>query len=728
MSTSIGDMVARLRLDNSGLRRDVSTAENTLAKLKRTAIAAFAGWASVQGIRRFWGTLLNSVESYNMAVIQAAALMTGMMKQQPGTTLAMQYKQAKDYASELVLKLEEVDAKTILNAQDLQLINRELMKQGQILDVNNAKQVQSFTNIANAVAVISAGSPNKQIQLMQETRALLQGQVNVHSQLALMLDAQTGDLKKQVKLHKQQGDLIEWLGNELRGFAAAGKDLEFTWEAIGSTLQTIYRRTVRGGLTVAFNDILGILRDISIWAKGHQTDLETGLVRTWESAKGWIIGAKNAMDQLSGSTGNLKELVSTIVDGLSFFSTVIVPGLGTALGGLFRPVVAMIDYLVAQISRAELILKRLSAAYAPYPGGNQPSTRSRFKIGPNGEAIPMGEETTYGGQTRAEMIADLNAQYATVNKKAEEAWNRWKTAATTDIATLPAKVQEAMFKGADKYLAAQKSAAKTAATGAVLPDLNAPSGVSESEQKKWNKKIKELDAQLFKDRLDIAYRFWEQNRSWMEGAADGFRDYANSIKSWATEMASATNRAFQTMEDSLVNFITTGKAEFSSMVSSIVADLARIVVRQQITGPIATALSKMFTTSAKGNVFSSKSGIKAHENEIVSSPTFFQFARGANIGVAGEAGAEAILPLTRTSSGNLGVEAITSNQGMEVNIHNYAGVGVETEFSDNQLDIILTTVARDMETGGRTSAGVQASVQRGLKHNYGFRKTIMGTT
>lgn len=58
--------------------------------------------------------------------------------------------------------------------------------------------------------------------------------------------------------------------------------------------------------------------------------------------------------------------------------------------------------------------------------------------------------------------------------------------------------------------------------------------------------------------------------------------------------------------------------------------------------------------SAKGNVFSGP-GISAYSNKIVSSPTLFPFAKG--IGLMGELGAEATMPLTRDSRGRLGVTA-----------------------------------------------------------------------
>jgi hypothetical protein len=56
--------------------------------------------------------------------------------------------------------------------------------------------------------------------------------------------------------------------------------------------------------------------------------------------------------------------------------------------------------------------------------------------------------------------------------------------------------------------------------------------------------------------------------------------------------------------------------------------------------------------NAKGNVFA-RPALSAFSNQIVDRPTMFAFAKGA--GIMGEAGAEAIIPLTRTASGDLGV-------------------------------------------------------------------------
>ncbi|EBV7178825.1 phage tail tape measure protein, partial [Salmonella enterica subsp. enterica serovar Thompson] len=53
--------------------------------------------------------------------------------------------------------------------------------------------------------------------------------------------------------------------------------------------------------------------------------------------------------------------------------------------------------------------------------------------------------------------------------------------------------------------------------------------------------------------------------------------------------------------------------------------------------------------------------LSAYSNSIVSSPTYFAFAKGA--GLMGEAGPEAIMPLTRSADGSLGVRMVGTPGG-----------------------------------------------------------------
>lgn len=157
----------------------------------------------------------------------------------------------------------------------------------------------------------------------------------------------------------------------------------------------------------------------------------------------------------------------------------------------------------------------------------------------------------------------------------------------------------------------------------------------------------------------------EGEENWVNGANAALGDYIESNRKVADQTKEAFSNAFSSMEDSLVDFCVTGKGGFSDFATSVVKDIVRIQIRAAMSGlfkqvqgsglfgSIASGVSSLFA-SANGNVFQS-AGLHAYANQVVSRPTLFPFAKG--VGLMGEAGPEAIMPLTRTSSGRLGVQA-----------------------------------------------------------------------
>lgn len=180
---------------------------------------------------------------------------------------------------------------------------------------------------------------------------------------------------------------------------------------------------------------------------------------------------------------------------------------------------------------------------------------------------------------------------------------------------------------------------------------------------------------------------------WTKGATSAWANYLDSAQNIAGQTKSLFGNAFSSMEDSIVNFAMTGKLSFADFTKSILADMARIATRQAASGLLGSlvglgisAAGSYFgggaTTSAGStaagyspDVLAGWSGVTqanggawsggvqmfadggAFTNSIVSKPTAFGMANGKT-GVMGEAGEEAIMPLTRTSSGKLGVMAM----------------------------------------------------------------------
>ncbi|KNH48367.1 phage tail tape measure protein [Pseudomonas lini] len=208
---------------------------------------------------------------------------------------------------------------------------------------------------------------------------------------------------------------------------------------------------------------------------------------------------------------------------------------------------------------------------------------------------------------------------------------------------------------------------------------------------------------------------------WSAGATSAWQNYLESARDVAGQTKSLFTNAFTSMEDAVVNFAMTGKLSFADFTKSILADMARIATRQAssaLLGSLIGAGASYFaggagsaasagstqagysgdlsgftpgSIQADGGAWSS--GVQlfangaAFTNGIVSKPTAFGMA-GGDIGIMGEAGEEAIMPLTRTSGGQLGVRALSGgSSGSPISINAPVTVAIPDRRSEGmQLD------------------------------------------
>ena len=103
----------------------------------------------------------------------------------------------------------------------------------------------------------------------------------------------------------------------------------------------------------------------------------------------------------------------------------------------------------------------------------------------------------------------------------------------------------------------------------------------------------------------------------------------------------------------------------------------------------------------------------AFTNSIVTEPTNFRFAKGGGfgLGLMGEAGPEAIMPLKRTADGSLGVSAEGLGGDnvvmmMKVIVNNYSSEKVEAKESqgeggERQLEITIGSMINKHITSGK---------------------------
>jgi len=189
-------------------------------------------------------------------------------------------------------------------------------------------------------------------------------------------------------------------------------------------------------------------------------------------------------------------------------------------------------------------------------------------------------------------------------------------------------------------------------------------------------------------------------------AATPLQAFKTSVNDIGKDIEQTFVNAFQGMEDALVKFVETGKLNFSDLTRSIISDLTRMLVRAAVTKPLFNFLFPNLATggvvnngelvkSANGNVFAGNKIVPYAMGGIVNKPTLFPMANG--MGLMGEAGPEAVMPLKRGSNGKLGVQSSGGVGNIVVNV-DASGSSVEGDS------------ARSQEFGRALAAAIQSEM------------------
>lgn len=199
---------------------------------------------------------------------------------------------------------------------------------------------------------------------------------------------------------------------------------------------------------------------------------------------------------------------------------------------------------------------------------------------------------------------------------------------------------------------------------------------------------------------------------WRNGFTNVAADYQQKMLDIAGNTRTLLEGTFDGLNDAIQEAVMTGKANLD--------DLGRYLAKMAVqfgTTKIFSYLMSMWgggvgpvqreaiplTFNAKGNVYDSPS-LSAYSNGVFNSPQVFAFAKGA--GVFGEAGPEAIMPLARTSNGDLGVQVAGGKGGaptINVNVYGIEG-GADVNVNETapgvfDIDVIAAQLERKQAAG-----------------------------
>ncbi|MBS9777634.1 MAG: phage tail tape measure protein [Gammaproteobacteria bacterium] len=202
------------------------------------------------------------------------------------------------------------------------------------------------------------------------------------------------------------------------------------------------------------------------------------------------------------------------------------------------------------------------------------------------------------------------------------------------------------------------------------------------------------------------------------GISEGFKALGEKAGTAADLMKNVTTSAFSQMADGITNFVVEGKGNFADLTKSILKNISKMLIQFALLSAFKMAGKALGLEMADGGAFSGGVQFFARGG-IFDRPTAFGYSGG--LGVMGEAGPEAIMPLTRGPNGKLGVQVyggakrqMTQGQINNVNIEvsmngqsTQSNIAADTS-SGKQLGeafegAIINVLTREMRPGGMLS-------------------------
>jgi lambda family phage tail tape measure protein len=155
---------------------------------------------------------------------------------------------------------------------------------------------------------------------------------------------------------------------------------------------------------------------------------------------------------------------------------------------------------------------------------------------------------------------------------------------------------------------------------------------------------------------------------------------------------------FGNMTSALDRFVETGKFKFGDFARQIILDLLKIQLRAAATQMFSSVLG--FFGFANGAAFSGGRVTPFANGGVVGGPTMFPMANG--MGLMGEAGPEAVMPLKRGKNGKLGVASEGGGGQVVNNNYHYSISAIDAKsvaqlFSENRKTLLGTVRMAEKE-------------------------------
>jgi hypothetical protein len=197
-----------------------------------------------------------------------------------------------------------------------------------------------------------------------------------------------------------------------------------------------------------------------------------------------------------------------------------------------------------------------------------------------------------------------------------------------------------------------------------------------------------------------------------EGLAQSFKSIDDQGVTTFDNLKNAVTGWGSTFSAQLTDMLWAADTTFKNILESFGRMITQMVIQKRVIEPMLTSwFGAAPVASAHGNVFNAGTVIPFARGGIVNRPTLFPMANGA--GLMGEKGPEAVMPLARTKSGDLGVKTQGSSPNIEINMINQSGQSLEATQKGGRQEsgkYIIDVVVKNLQRGGSLRQVIRSTI------------------
>lgn len=276
----------------------------------KLALVTFAVQTLANIFQNTFGAILKNIDDFQVAAIGAAAAITSITAS--NAPAAEVFNQNLQATKDTFTELEIVAAKFFSTGQELQLAFNTLAQRGVVV---RKEELNLLGQITDQIKLLTGGQ-NSEIQIQQELRAILDGNVRTTTALGKQLQARGVNIV-QLSREIQATGSLKPLEGFLTGLDAAGPAIQRTLSSVLATFSSLFSILGRGIFQKEFDGVVDILTDVNNFIIDNRTQLiATGQIIVEKIKGGFdlVLGVVQTISNILGdlSTTSLGQLLILI--------------------------------------------------------------------------------------------------------------------------------------------------------------------------------------------------------------------------------------------------------------------------------------------------------------------------------------------------------------------------------------------------------------------------------